>query len=124
MGFATALGNCSCVALPPASIQSYPSYALDEETQVQDKAVAAANQALALMINQYKAGAVSYLNVMTAQTTALSNRQTAVQLHSNRMSASVQLVKALGGWNVAMLPSPDQAGGEVKWTDYLIFPVD
>jgi len=25
---------------------------------------------------------------------------------------------------VAMLPSPDQAGGEVKWTDYLIFPVE
>jgi len=98
---------------------------LDEEKQVQDKAVAAADQALALTINQYQAGTISYLNVMTAQTAALSNRQTAVQLHSNRMSASVQLVKALGGgWNVAMLPSPDQAGGEVKWTDYLIFPVE
>ncbi len=98
---------------------------LDEEKQVQDKAVAAADQALALMINQYKAGTVSYLNVMTAQTAALSNRQAAVQLHSDRMSATVQLVKALGGgWNVAMLPSPDQAGGEVKWTDYLIFPVE
>jgi len=98
---------------------------LEEEKQVQDKAVAAANQALALTINQYQAGTISYLNVMTAQTAALSNRQTAVQLHSNRMSATVQLVKALGGgWNVTMLPSPDQAGGEVKWTDYLIFPVD
>jgi hypothetical protein len=40
------------------------------------------------------------------------------------MSASVQLVKALGGWNVAMLPSEEQAGGETKWTDYLILPVD
>jgi NodT family efflux transporter outer membrane factor (OMF) lipoprotein len=98
---------------------------LDEEKQVQGKAVAAANQALALTINQYKAGTVSYLNVMVAQTAALSNRQTAVQLHSDRMSASVQLVKALGGgWNAAMLPSEDQAGGEVKWTDYLIFPVE
>ncbi|MGZ8952094.1 MAG: RND transporter, partial [Methylobacter sp.] len=74
---------------------------------------------------QYKAGTVSYLDVIIAQTVALSNRQTAVQLHSDRMSASVQLVKALGGgWNVAMLPSEDQAGGERKWTDYLIFPVD
>lgn len=98
---------------------------LDEEKQVQDKAVAAANQALALIINQYKAGTVSYLDVIIAQTVALSNRQTAVQLHSDRMSASVQLVKALGGgWNVAMLPSEDQAGGETKWTDYLILPVD
>jgi NodT family efflux transporter outer membrane factor (OMF) lipoprotein len=98
---------------------------LEEETQVQDKAVAAANQALALIINQYQAGNVSYLDVIIAQTVALSNRQTAVQLHSDRMSASVQLVKALGGgWNVAMLPSPEQAGGETKWTDYLILPVE
>ena len=98
---------------------------LDEEKQVQDKAVDAANQALALTINQYKAGTVSYVNVLTAQTAALSNQQTAVQLRGSRMSASVQLVKALGGgWNVAMLPSPEQAGGETKWTDYLILPVE
>jgi len=39
--------------------------------------------------------------------------------------ASVDLIKALGGgWDVKMLPTPDQAGGEVKWTDFLIFPVD
>ncbi|MFA6163248.1 MAG: efflux transporter outer membrane subunit [Methylobacter sp.] len=98
---------------------------LEEETQVQDKAVTAANLALTLTINQYKAGTISYLNVMTAQTAALSNRQTAVQLQGDRLAASVLLVKALGGgWNVAMLPSPDEAGGEVKWTDYLIFPVE
>lgn len=98
---------------------------LEEEKQVRDKAVASANQALALTINQYKAGTVSYLNVMTAQTAALSNRQTAVQLHGESMSASVLLIKALGGgWNVAMLPNEDQAAGEAKWTDYLIFPVD
>jgi outer membrane protein TolC len=62
---------------------------------------------------------------MVAQTAALLNRQTAVQLQGERLSASVLLVKALGGgWNVAMLPNEDQAGGETKWTDYLIFPVD
>ena len=98
---------------------------LEEETQVQDKAVDAANQALKLTINQYQAGTISYLNVIIAQTAALSNRQTAVQLHGERLTASVQLIKALGGgWNTAMLPSPDQAGGETKWTDYLIFPVE
>jgi len=98
---------------------------MDEEKQVQDKAVDAANRALALTINQYKAGTVSYVNVLTAQTAALSNQQSAVQLRGSRMSASVQLVKALGGgWNVAMLPGEDQAGGETKWTDYLILPVD
>ena len=98
---------------------------LDEEKQVQDKAVAAANQALALTTNQYQAGTISYLNVIVAQTVALTNRQTAVQLQGERLAASVLLVKALGGgWNVAMLPSPDEAGGEVKWTDFLIFPVE
>jgi NodT family efflux transporter outer membrane factor (OMF) lipoprotein len=98
---------------------------LQEEAQVQEKAVNAAKQTLALTSNQYQAGTISYLNVMTAQTTALSNQQTAVQLLGDRLSASVLLVKALGGgWNVAMLPTPDEAGGEVKWTDFLPFPID
>ncbi|BBL59047.1 efflux transporter outer membrane subunit [Methylomonas koyamae] len=97
---------------------------LEQETQVQDKAVANAKQALALTNNQYQAGTVSYLNVMTAQTAALANQQTAVQLLGQRLSASVQLVKALGGgWNETLLPTADQAGGERKWTDYLILPL-
>ncbi|MCX7094949.1 MAG: efflux transporter outer membrane subunit [Methylobacter sp.] len=98
---------------------------LDEEKQVQDKAVAAADQALRLTINQYQAGTISYLNVIIAQTAALTNRQTAVQLQGERLAASVLLVKALGGgWNVARLPNEEKAGGEVKWTDYLILPVE
>jgi len=98
---------------------------LEEEAQVQEKAVAAARQSLTLTTNQYKAGTISFLNVMTAQAMALSNQQTAVQLLGDRLSASVLLVKALGGgWNVAMLPTPDEAGGEVKWTDFLPYPID
>ena len=98
---------------------------LQEEAQVQEKAVAAARQSLALTTNQYQAGTISYLNVMIAQTVALSNQKAAVQLLGDRLSASVLLVKALGGgWNVAMLPTPDEAGGEVKWSDFLPFPID
>ena len=98
---------------------------LEEEAQVQNKAVEAARQALTMTTNQYKAGTISFLNVMTAQTAALSNQQTAVQILGDRLAASVQLVKALGGgWNVAMLPTTDEAGGEVKWTDFLPYPVD
>ena len=98
---------------------------LEEQAHVQDKAVDAARQALTMTTNQYKAGTISFLNVMTAQTAALSNQQTAVQILGDRLAASVQLVKALGGgWNVAMLPTPDEAGGEVKWTDFLPYPVD
>jgi len=98
---------------------------LQEEIQVQDKAVKAAEQAVALTINQYKAGTVSYLNVMTAQTVALSNQQTAAQLKGEQLNASVLLVKALGGgWNERLLPTKDEADGDRKWTDYLILPVD
>jgi NodT family efflux transporter outer membrane factor (OMF) lipoprotein len=98
---------------------------LEEQAQVQDQAVASANQALALTNNQYQAGTVSYLNVMTAQTAALSNRQTAVQLQGDRLNAAVLLVKALGGgWNETLMPTEEQAAGERKWTDYLILPVD
>ena len=98
---------------------------LEQEAQVQDKAVSAAKQTLALTSNQYKAGTISFLNVMTAQAMALNNQQTAVQLLGDRLTASVLLIKALGGgWNVALLPTPDEAGGEVKWTDFLPYPVD
>ena len=98
---------------------------LDEEKQAQDKAVAAANQALTLINNQYQAGTVSYINVMTAQAAALSNRQTAVQLQGQQLAASVLLVKALGGgWNERLLPTKDEADGDREWTDYLILPVD
>lgn len=98
---------------------------LQQEIEVQNKAVAAAEQALALTINQYKAGTVSYLNVMTAQTVALSNRQTAAQLKGQQLNASVLLVKALGGgWNEHLLPTKDEADGDRKWTDYLILPLN
>ena len=98
---------------------------LEEEALVQDKAVAAAREALTKINNQYQAGLISYVNVIIAQTVALNNQQTAVQLLGNRLVSSVLLVKALGGgWNVAMLPTPDEAGGEVKWTNFLPYPVN
>jgi NodT family efflux transporter outer membrane factor (OMF) lipoprotein len=96
---------------------------LADEIEVQSRAVAAANEALMLTINQYKAGTVSYINVMTAQTNALTNQVTAVQLKGSRLTASVQLVTALGGgWDLKRVPNSDQIGGEIKWTDYLIIP--
>ncbi|MCX7096555.1 MAG: efflux transporter outer membrane subunit [Methylococcales bacterium] len=98
---------------------------LEQEALVRDKAVTGARQALSMTDNQYQAGTISYLNVIVAQTVALSNQQAAVELLGERLAASVALVKALGGgWNVTMLPSPDEAGGEVKWTDFLPYPMD
>jgi NodT family efflux transporter outer membrane factor (OMF) lipoprotein len=67
-----------------------------EDTQ-QAAAVAAAENALKLAQNRYQGGITSYLEVVTAQTVALSNERTAVDLLTRRMVASVNLVKALGG---------------------------
>jgi outer membrane protein TolC len=98
---------------------------LAQEQETQNKAVDYANQALALTVNQYQAGTVSYLNVMTAQTAMLSNRQTALQLQGEQLLSSVLLIKALGGgWNDSFIPSPEKAAGETKWTDYLILPLE
>ncbi|MCX7099673.1 MAG: efflux transporter outer membrane subunit [Methylococcales bacterium] len=98
---------------------------LESEAEVQDRAVSAARQALTMTNNQYQAGTISYLNVMAAQAAALNNQQTAVKILGERLTASVLLVKALGGgWNVAMLPTPAEAGGVVKWTDILPYPVN
>ena len=74
---------------------------LEQESAVEDAAVAAAEENLRLTNNQYKAGTVSYLNVVTAQTTALNDRVTALSIHGRQLAASVQLFTGLGGdWNV------------------------
>jgi NodT family efflux transporter outer membrane factor (OMF) lipoprotein len=77
----------------------------DEATQ-QAAAVAAAERSLTLAQNRYDGGITSYLEVVTAETAALSNERTAVDIASRRLVASVNLVKALGGgWNADQLPS-------------------
>jgi NodT family efflux transporter outer membrane factor (OMF) lipoprotein len=82
---------------------------LEEEARVQDEAVTAAQESLRLITTQYVAGIVSYLNVITAQTAALSNEVTAIQIRGRRMAAAVLLVQALGGgWNAAELPTVRQ----------------
>jgi outer membrane protein TolC len=73
---------------------------LADEAASQDRATSAANLSLKLTTNRFNAGAVSYLDVVTAQTIALTNQRTADQIAARRMDASVLLLKALGGgWN-------------------------
>jgi NodT family efflux transporter outer membrane factor (OMF) lipoprotein len=77
---------------------------LEDESNTQTAAVAAAEHSLALSNNRYKGGVTTYLEVITAQTTALGNERTAVQISGRRMVDSVLLIKALGGgWNAASL---------------------
>jgi NodT family efflux transporter outer membrane factor (OMF) lipoprotein len=70
---------------------------LEHEAAVQDDAVAASEQTLRVVTNQYRAGTVSYIEVITAQASALSNERTAVGIRGSRMAAGVLLIKALGG---------------------------
>ncbi|MES1257314.1 MAG: efflux transporter outer membrane subunit [Acidobacteriota bacterium] len=82
---------------------------LAKEAGEQDRAVAAAKQALDLETERYKAGTDSYLNVITTQNIALSDERVAVTLLQRRMTAAVGLILALGGgWDVSTLPTADQ----------------
>ena len=79
---------------------------LSQEVRQQDMAVTSAQRNLQAAQQRYQAGIDPYLNVITAQTTLLTNQQTAVNLRSQQMTASVQLIEALGGgWDAAQLPS-------------------
>jgi NodT family efflux transporter outer membrane factor (OMF) lipoprotein len=79
---------------------------LENEAQVQAVAVSAAEHSLTLSTNRYKGGVANYLEVITAQSAALSDERTAVDIAGRRMAASVSLIKALGGgWNRNALPT-------------------
>jgi len=82
---------------------------LTRELEEQNDAVASAQRALSVSTERYKSGIDSYLNVITAQTTLLNNQRTAVNLQMQQMTASVELVKALGGgWKASELPTQKQ----------------
>lgn len=81
---------------------------LEQEATTQAAAVAAAEHSLNLSKNRYTGGVTTYLEVITAQTIALTNERNAVQVSGRRMIDSVLLVKALGGgWDAASLDKLD-----------------
>jgi NodT family efflux transporter outer membrane factor (OMF) lipoprotein len=78
---------------------------LDAEAAQQQIAVTTAERSLALSNYRYQGGITTYLEVITAQAAALNNERTAVDILTRRMTASVNLVKALGGgWRDSDLP--------------------
>jgi NodT family efflux transporter outer membrane factor (OMF) lipoprotein len=82
---------------------------LAQQADAQDKAVAAARQAEAIILNQYKAGTVAYTSVIVAQTTALGDEESALTIRQARLVASAALIQALGGgWDTSQLPTPQQ----------------
>ncbi len=70
---------------------------LEQEAAVQAEAVKAARESLAIVLNQYRAGIANYLAVVVIQAAALNNERTALNILSRRLTASVVLIKALGG---------------------------
>jgi NodT family efflux transporter outer membrane factor (OMF) lipoprotein len=79
---------------------------LSQELGQQDQAVAYSLRYVSIATDRYKLGLDPYLDVITAQTSLLSNQQTAVTLRLQQLTASVQLIEALGGgWDAAQLPT-------------------
>jgi NodT family efflux transporter outer membrane factor (OMF) lipoprotein len=77
---------------------------LKDEAKTQDGAVAAAEHSLDLSNSRYKGGVANYLEVTTAQSAALVDERSAVDVLTRRLVASVLLIKALGGgWNTSQM---------------------
>ncbi len=78
---------------------------LSQQAAVQAKATAAAEQAVQIALNEYRAGTQNYTTVVTAQATALSDEESALTTRAQRMTAAVNLIVALGGgWTREALP--------------------
>jgi len=87
---------------------------LENEAKVQDEAVAAAQRSLDLSVTRYKGGVTSYLEVITAQSAALADEVTAVNILGRRMANTVLLIQALGGgWDRSSLPERPECCGKL-----------
>jgi NodT family efflux transporter outer membrane factor (OMF) lipoprotein len=87
---------------------------LENEAQVQEKAVVAAQKYLELANTRYKGGVTSYLEVTIAQSAALTDELTAVNILGRRMVDAVTLVQALGGsWSSSELPERPECCGRL-----------
>jgi outer membrane protein TolC len=70
---------------------------LADEVAVQDEATKAADESETIALNQYKSGVVSYLSVIVAQTTTLSNERASSSVRGRELASSIALIKSLGG---------------------------
>jgi len=87
---------------------------LENEAKVQNEAVVAAQRSLDLSVTRYKGGVTSYLEVITAQSAALADEVTAVNILGRRMANTVLLIQALGGgWDRSSLPERPECCGKL-----------
>jgi NodT family efflux transporter outer membrane factor (OMF) lipoprotein len=82
---------------------------LSQQLIQQQAAVTSAEEFVTLETARYQTGIDPYVDVVTAQTTLLTDRQSVASLRVQEMTASVQLIEALGGgWDRSQLPTPAQ----------------
>ena len=82
---------------------------LSQQILRQQEAVNSSQTFLRLESTRYESGIDPYIDVVTAQTTLLSNRQMLTNMQVQEMTASIQLIEALGGgWDRSQLPTPVQ----------------
>jgi len=78
---------------------------LEQESTVEQRAVAAAQNSFNISNTRYKGGVTSYLEVLTAEASLLQNQRNAIDIETRQFASSVGLVRALGGgWDVTQLP--------------------
>jgi len=70
---------------------------LQREAQLQQEALQSAQRNLEITLDQYRAGTVSYLNVVTAQTAALSSESALLAVRNRQLAAVNQLLKNIAG---------------------------
>jgi NodT family efflux transporter outer membrane factor (OMF) lipoprotein len=86
---------------------------LESEAAILDQAVKSAQRSVLVSTEQYKGGTVNYLQVITTQTIAVQDEKSAVDLLTRRMTATVQLIQALGGgWDISKLPTTQDVSGQ------------
>lgn len=94
---------------------------LSQQILKQQEAVDSAQTYLKLEMSRYQTGLDPYTNVMIAQTTLLGDQQVLTTLHMQEMTASIELVQALGGgWDRSQLPTPNQAGQKPPAGTYVL----
>ena len=98
---------------------------LADQAAAEDIAVTSSREAERIILNQYKAGTVAYTSVVVAETTALGNAETAINIQQSRLLASVALIQALGGgWDAQQLPGRDRIEEDVPLNFNPLPPAD
>ena len=82
---------------------------LSQQVLKLNEAVQSAEEYLKLALSRYETGIDPYLNVLTAQTTLLADRQSLLTTQVQESVSAVELIEALGGgWEISQLPTPEQ----------------